>query len=91
MKPPRTRLEPPRPLGHHGRELWDTIQSEFFLEDAAGIEILAQACAALDLAEALAAQIARDGTLRSLGIADEPIRSVGPGPRRKGARQDEDD
>ena len=53
--------QPPRQLGQHGLELWDAIQSEYCIEDAGGIAVLTQACAALDLAEALAAQIAEDG------------------------------
>jgi hypothetical protein len=53
----------PRPLGEHGQGLWDRIQREFFIQDAAGQEILYQACATLDLAELLAAQIANDGPM----------------------------
>jgi hypothetical protein len=41
--------------------LWAAIQAEFGIADAGGIELLAQACAALDRAEALAEAIARDG------------------------------
>ena len=53
--------EPPRPLGPHGRQLWDRTQLEYRILDVGGIELLAQACAAEDTAESLAAAIARDG------------------------------
>ena len=53
--------EPPRKLGEHGLSLWRAILNEYQIEDRAGIELLAQACAAEDRAEALAAAIAADG------------------------------
>ena len=56
-----TQVSPPRPLGPHGRGLWDRIQREFNIRDVGGIELLAQACQELDTAEALAAGIAADG------------------------------
>jgi hypothetical protein len=55
------RVPPPRPLGTHGTRLWDAIQAEYLIQDRGGIEILAQCCAALDRAEALAEIIVRDG------------------------------
>ena len=54
-------IEPPRPLGHSGRELWDKVQAEYQIADSGGCELLAQAAAALDTAEALAVEIANDG------------------------------
>jgi hypothetical protein len=51
--PGATPLEPPRPLGVHGRRLWDQADAEYDVSDAAGIEMLAQACTMLDRAEAL--------------------------------------
>ena len=67
-KPPLTVIghagtgrEPPIVLGERGRALWDTLRREFVIADAAGIELLAQACAAADRAEALRAAIDRDG------------------------------
>ena len=57
------RVPPPRPLGTHGTRLWDAIQAEYLMQDRGGIEILAQCCAALDRAEALAEIIARDGNV----------------------------
>ena len=53
--------DPPRPLGLHGRQLWDTAQREYAITDVGGRELLAQACAAEDTAESLAEAIARDG------------------------------
>ena len=40
--------------------MWDRAQAEYRI-DVGGIELLAQACAAEDTAESLAAAIARDG------------------------------
>ena len=52
---------PPRKLGRHGSDLWQTVQAEYSIEDPGGLELLAQACAALDRAEALAERINADG------------------------------
>jgi hypothetical protein len=60
---PSAQISPPRPLGVHGAELWAAVQSEYNITDRGGIELLAQACAALDRAEALAAAIAKDGSV----------------------------
>ena len=43
--------EPPRNIGACGRKLWDKIMSEYAIEDSGGLEMLAQACQALDRAE----------------------------------------
>lgn len=61
MKPPSNFPQPTRQLGEAGLDLWRSIQAEYMIEDSAGIEVLMQACAALDRAESLAAQIAADG------------------------------
>jgi hypothetical protein len=58
-----TDVEPPRELGRHGRELWNAVQREYAITDIGGIELLAQACAAEDRAEALADAIAVDGAV----------------------------
>jgi Phage terminase, small subunit len=58
-----TGLNPPRTLGKPGRSLWDRVQLEYSISDIGGIEMLAQACAALDRAEALSAEIERDGAV----------------------------
>jgi hypothetical protein len=63
VSPETTDIAPPRDLGQHGRALWDAIQREFRIEDRGGVELLAQACAALDVVEALGEAIARDGVI----------------------------
>src|SRR2546421_2898716 len=63
VSPETTGGSPPRELGQHGRELWDAVQREYGIVDRGGIELLAQACAALDRAEALAAAIGTDGEI----------------------------
>jgi hypothetical protein len=52
---------PPRKLGKHGLSVWNSLQAEFHITDAGGIELLAQACAAVDRAEALRARIDGEG------------------------------
>jgi phage terminase small subunit len=59
-EPPGT-IQPPRPLGEHGLALWRSINSEYDISDAGGREMLAQACAALDRAEALREHIDAEG------------------------------
>jgi hypothetical protein len=56
-----TSLAPPRKLGPHGLNLWNSVQAEYRIEDCGGREILAQACEGLDRAEQLAAAIEVDG------------------------------
>jgi hypothetical protein len=57
------RIAPPRPLGKHGRNLWNAVTSEYRVDDAGGRELLALAAASLDRAEALGAAIKRDGVV----------------------------
>jgi hypothetical protein len=56
-----TTVRPPRQLGQHGTALWNRVEFEYAITDCGGVELLAQACAALDTAESLAEAIARDG------------------------------
>jgi hypothetical protein len=67
-------LKPSRPLGKHGAALWKAITAEYGIEDAGGVELLTEACQALDRAEELAAAIKRDGpVIRYKGaIKDHP-------------------
>jgi P27 family predicted phage terminase small subunit len=58
-----TGISPPRPLGPHGKALWDRVQREYQITDTGGIEILAQICAAEDRVEALHEQIDADGAI----------------------------
>jgi hypothetical protein len=43
--------------------LWRQATKEYRIEDVAGVEMLTQACQALDRAEGLAARIAEDGEI----------------------------
>jgi hypothetical protein len=52
---------PPRKLGPAGESLWFRVQSEYRIQDVGGVELLTQACLALDRAEALATVIDADG------------------------------
>ena len=61
VQPSTTNRSPPRQLGASGVELWRTVQSQFAIDDAGGVELLTLACETLDLAAALAASIERDG------------------------------
>ena len=69
-----TASQPPRTLGDRGLSLWNRIMSEYRIEDCGGLEILAQACQALDRAETLRSEIERDGdVLRLQGtVRDHP-------------------
>jgi hypothetical protein len=55
--------EPPRDLGNHGRSLWDRITSDYEIEDSGGLEMLGQACAALDRAEECREAVDHSGLL----------------------------
>jgi hypothetical protein len=61
IAPASSAIEPPRKLGQHGLNLWNSIQAAYHIADAGGVELLALACAALDRVESLAEQIAIDG------------------------------
>jgi hypothetical protein len=63
IQPAETPIPPPRDLGEHGRALWDRVQIEFRVEDAGGVELLMQCCAAADRADELAAIIDKDGAV----------------------------
>jgi hypothetical protein len=55
--------QPSRPRGEHGERLWRRTTEEYRIEDVAGVEMLTQACQALDRAEALAARVEEDGEI----------------------------
>jgi hypothetical protein len=67
--------KPPRKLGRHGMALWQRITNEYGVEDAGGVEMLAQGCAALDRAEACGAQIEKDGEMlrTKTGLKEHPL------------------
>ena len=52
-----TWAEPPRNVGAHGRKLWDQVMREYDIQDAGGLEMLAQACQALDRAQPYARKL----------------------------------
>jgi hypothetical protein len=58
-----TASQPPRPLGEHGRALWDRVRREYDVSDVAGSELLCLAGQALDRAESLAERIREDGEI----------------------------
>jgi hypothetical protein len=66
---------PPRKLGKHGGQLWRSVIAEYVIEDCSGIEMLAQACAALDRAENCREQIDADGELLRTknGVRENPL------------------
>ena len=71
---PVTGPAPSRTLGNHGRSLWDRVMTEYDIQDSGGLEMLLQACGALDRAEALRIEIERDGEIiRTRGtVKDHP-------------------
>jgi Phage terminase, small subunit len=74
VEPGATGSQPSRPLGEHGEKLWRRATAEYDIDDVAGVEMLTQACQALDRAEALAACIQADGEIvrTSQGIKAHP-------------------
>ena len=71
---PVTGPAPSRTLGNHGRSLWDRVMTEYDIQDSGGLEMLLQACGALDRAESLRVEIDRDGeVIRTRGsVKDHP-------------------
>ena len=63
IAPVATGPSPPRKLGEHGGALWSRVMTDYQIADAGGVELLAQACGALDRAEALRARIDADGEI----------------------------
>jgi hypothetical protein len=65
---------PPRPLGEHGLSLWQSIIRDYRFDDAPGRETLYAVCAALDTAEACAAEVRADGPVirTKAGIKEHP-------------------
>ncbi len=61
--PAQAGTAPLRKLGEHGSALWARVMAEYQIADAGGVELLAQACGALDRAEALRDRIGRDGEI----------------------------
>ena len=72
--PGLSRPQPSRPLGAHGQGLWARVTAEYRIEDCAGVEMLTQACQALDRAEGLAERVSEDGEIvrTATGIKAHP-------------------
>jgi hypothetical protein len=68
-------LAPPASLGEAGTKLWQAIHSDYVVDDAGGLAMLAQICAAADRVAEYAATIAQDGpTIRTkAGLKDHPL------------------
>ena len=72
-------LAPPGSLGEAGQKLWQSIQSEYRIDDAGGREMLMQVCAAADTVRQCDEVIAADGpTLRTRGggLKEHPMWKV---------------
>src|SRR5262252_7457203 len=61
LDPASTTPQPPRKLGKIGSSIWQNVQNEYRVDDAAGRELLAQACEAADRVARLAEKIDADG------------------------------
>jgi P27 family predicted phage terminase small subunit len=70
--------DPPRSLGQAGRKLWRTLTSEFVIDDAAGLEMLTQICAATDRLVALQETIEADGLMvrTKAGPKEHPLLKI---------------
>lgn len=66
-----TMFDPPRALATHGKSLWDRIVAEYDVDSSAAVELLCQACQALDRAEDCAGEIARNGLM--VGGREHPL------------------
>jgi P27 family predicted phage terminase small subunit len=66
---------PPATLGATGRELWQSITSEYDFSDAPGRQLLQQICEAADRLSECREVIARDGLLIETkgGAKDHPL------------------
>ena len=54
---------PPRPLGRDGMGLWRRVHADYQIEDVGGLEMLAQACAAVDRAEGCRQMVDQHGPI----------------------------
>lgn len=73
--PAATAIDQSRTFGEAGSKLWHRITTDFTIEDEAGRELLAQACRALDRAEACRQAIERDGEVvrGRYGLREHPL------------------
>lgn len=70
-----TVLSPPATLGETGSKLWQSIMSEYRIEDSGGREMLKQICEAADSVAEFSAIIAHDGAVvrTKHGPKDHPL------------------
>jgi P27 family predicted phage terminase small subunit len=79
VKPATGSNDPPRKLGAHGTQLWNSVIAEYGIEDCAGVEMLLLACQALDRAERCCEQIDKHGemiVLRNGSVRDNPLMKI---------------
>jgi hypothetical protein len=78
MKRTNSTKAPPRKLGTHGQRLWAVVNEEVVLEDAAGVEMLLEACEALDRVQECAAEIKRSGVMlrTKTGTRENPLLKI---------------
>jgi hypothetical protein len=67
--------QPSRPLGSHGRSLWDRVMAAYDISDVGGIEMLAVAASAIDRAERCRERINLDGEMikTRTGMRSHPL------------------
>src|SRR4029077_16417855 len=56
-------LAPPPGLGEAGAKLWHAVHADYVVDDAGGLAMLQQICAAADRVAEYAATISRDGSV----------------------------
>jgi phage terminase small subunit len=66
-KPDASVPKPPRKLGVLALSVWQRILSEYVIDDAAGLELLYQACCACERIERMRAQIEANGEMIRVG------------------------
>src|SRR6516225_11106167 len=65
----------PSGLGEPGRALWRKVMKEYAVDDAGGVEMLAQICAACDMAARLRERIDAEGIVlkTKMGPRENPL------------------
>jgi hypothetical protein len=68
-------LAPPPGLGEAGAKLWHAVHADYVVDDAGGLAMLQQICAAADRVAEYAATISRDGSVvrSKTGLKDHPL------------------
>ena len=75
VNPPAPSPEPPRPLGKHGKSLWNRVHREYHVDDVQGIELLTLACEQTDRVAELRDRMDADGLMirTATGYRDNPL------------------